>query len=254
MKRLISYISLFAALTAIPVFVSCSDSDDDNDNNGGSTESAKHIVRIVNAQIGGVGNGTDKTYSYDTQGRVVSVKGEEYYIGKVLNEETTYQYDQNSIQSHLQKGSYSVDHLYTLSNGLIVKDFEKTVTSGHVYTSTCTLKYDNNGYLTSITEEYDGEKFTKDVVWKNGDITNIGEAVYTYSDIKWNNNMIFDFGYNQDQNLFLHGYYGKLPQHMPLTNGSYYEKYEYTLEDGYINKIISKGGIDGDFELTYYWE
>lgn len=249
MKKLFSYISLFAALTAIPVFVSCSDSDDDNDDNGGSTESVKHIVRILRAQIGGIGSGSDKTYSYDTQGRIVSIKGEDYSDRKVFNVETTYQYDQNSIQSH----GTGESHIYTLSNGLIVKDFEKNVADGRVFTSTYTFKYDDNGYLTSITEEYDGEKFTKDVVWKNGDITNIGEAVYTYSDIKWNNNMIFNFHNFLDQNLLFHGYYGKLPQHMPLTNGWNHARYEYTMESGYISKIISREK-DGHFEITYYWE
>ena len=107
------------------IMAACSSDDEENNENGGSANGSKRIARIID--VYGKNDLIDKTYTYDAQGRIVLIKEVETYNGKEDPGEVTYQYDKNSIQCH-SENSYSVDdHIYTLSNGLIVEEFYKRV-------------------------------------------------------------------------------------------------------------------------------
>ena len=233
------------------IMAACSSDDEENNENGGSANGSKRIARIID--VYGKNDLIDKTYTYDAQGRIVLIKEVETYNGKEDPGEVTYQYDKNSIQCH-SENSYSVDdHIYTLSNGLIVEEFYKRVSRYGITAYTKLYSYDKDGHLISIVDN-DEEASTSnyDIVWKDGNIASFGDDNLTYSDIVWNKNMIIELQDDLiDPNLLLTGYFGKCPKYMPQTIG--YCTYKYTLgPDGLISKISIKGRFN--YERSISWE
>jgi hypothetical protein len=252
-------VTIFILLASLCVSMSsCGSGDDDNNySNDEGNSASKRIVKIVEEDGGSI---YERTFSYDSQGRVIKVVEIENG-NSTSTSETNYQYGEQLIISKMvENGKYSSGqnytrletHTYTVSNQLIVKDVEVQGDNSHTTTTTTTYSYDSNGYLSSskqIVGNYSSTSYTSNYVWTNGNLTSIEEShvsdsgepypelsTYSYSNVVWNQHMIYYIkGSNMDGCLWMAGYWGKHPKNMPSNYDSSYF-YEYTVTSGLVTK------------------
>ena len=249
MKRIHLLQSLMIGIVLFLGLTSCG-GDDESDNENGGKASSKRIVKIVEE------NGEyESVFTYDSKGRVVRVVQTEYYSKGSTVSELTYQYSDTHIESYEDDGFWSCTHTYTLLDGLIVKDVEEQFNNGRSVSKMTTIyTYDNDGYMTSLTQRGDGYTDTLDLVWKDGNLMSLAGHSYSYSNIPWHKGMFFYLkGSDMDPYLAPAGFWGKLPKYMPSKDSFNSVNYEYSLSGGFIVEIKY---IEGSYTMisTYTWE
>ena len=260
-KKVITFLSLIIGLfVSCFAFTACS-SDDEEVNNGKT--SSKHIVKMIEEEDGTI---YETFFSYDSQGRVVKVVETESSTSTNSYCERTYQYGELTILSkEVMEGTYSngqsfswfESHSYTLENGKIVKDVEKSSSGRSNFTTTTSYSYNSKGYLTSISESgSDNDSNTKQIEWTDGNLTNMGGREFKYSNIPWNKGIFFYFkGSNMDSCLWPSGYWGNTPQNMPSQNVYYNWTYKYETSNGLVTKITITDNETGEKSIyNYVWE
>ena len=165
----------------------------------------KHLVTRVFSSDGL--ETEDYRFSYDEQKRLVNVRMEAYY-GAYFDYDFNYKWSDNRLNII---GTSEGEDLGTLSFGL--NSFH-CVTSDDSNETKYQYSYDENGYITSFTE--DGKKGT--AVWENGDLTyqQCGgfKRVFEYGNIVNTSNIDFAFsGIGMEGFLILP--LGKWSKHMP---------------------------------------
>ena len=265
MKKLNFKMAFMMAAVVIgsPVFTSCSN-DDDNDSAGGGMTS-KHIVKMTWSDEYGYTKVT--TFDYDSQGRVVKKTRTSLWGGTPVT--TTYTYEENTIISETPYDDNEGDfHIYTLSNGRIIKDVYESIEKGWRGVSTYEYTYDRNGYMTSqiCTTNYNDTHKTE-FTWIDGNLTKYSQIMddgrsyiynISYSNIPWPQNwMQYWTETLMDEALEPLGVWGKMPKNLPnkFIDIDSTEDNDYTIEDGLIIKVISKiSNHDGESIYTFEWK
>lgn len=252
-------VTIFILLASLCVSMSsCGSGDDDNNySNDEGNSASKRIVKIVEEDGGSI---YERTFSYDSQGRVIKVVEIENG-NSTSTSETNYQYGEQLIISKMvENGTYSSGqnytrsetHTYTVSNGLIVKDVEvQTYNGSKGSTTNSAFNYDGNGYMSSLESIRGSDSHNEKWNWTDGNLTSrelsslyVGDdgelhpelSTYSYSNVPWNQHMIYYIkGSNMDGCLWMAGYWGKRPKNMPSNYDSSYF-YEYTVTSGLVTK------------------
>ena len=155
------------ALVAVFVsvnFASCSSNDDDDPSgNGGSSTTTKKLVEITER---GSGEAVSLKFTYDSNGRVSSIKGYEANAIFIWSDNVVIMKDEDG---------YDEDVTVTISNGLATKEeYEDSNDDGY-----SEIKYNSSNRLVSI----DDNPFT----WEGNRVTKIGtsedQIEYTYTGI-----------------------------------------------------------------------
>ena len=208
------------ALTAIIISASlsaCGDDDSDSPETPVDPQ-AKHITRVVREEDDG--DKTEYIYSYDSQGRVISMLEQESYNTRNNTYLYTFTYDDNTITINREE---KYIYVFSLLDGRITSKRREYKYSTGTETTVSSYSYDNQGHLKSINEYDETNIFT----WSGGDLKEMdqtyqehdGERHYWYK-IDYNSNTapanymhigLFD-GY--EAALSMMGYFGKMPTHL----------------------------------------
>lgn len=253
---------LLAMLMSATTLVSCG-GDEDEPSGGGS--SGGGITPISSKRIKKMTWVEDDSYSgrweneeyffYDSQGRVINHKEIENDGSSKGVRTIIFAYEGNAITSE-SSGNWNngEKHIYTLSNGRIIKDTESGYGDPNNYTYN--YSYDNNGYIITQTffnsdsdSPYSGEiQFT----WNDGNLTKLSKTnndgsgytcTFLYSSIPWPKNMFFYWkGTNMEEIFEPIGAWGKMPKYLPskMKYGDGKESwidYNYTVENGLVTKV-----------------
>ena len=230
--RKIKFYSL-AVATMLSSFFLLSCSSDDGGSNG-TYEPTKRIKKMTEVYPSGIIK-YECSFTYNTEGQIIKVDSKQYSGNNSYTRYTyTFTYSSKSIICHESTSTGNErDRIFNLSNGLIIDN----------------ASYDDNGYLTSK----DGNKY----VWENGNAVEIGTNVIQYSNIIRPQHWMSSGNYRQV--LEAYGYYGKTSKNLeshvipPTSASPYYEKYDYTVENGYITKYTYTSGTSST-TTTIIWE
>jgi len=240
-------ISLLTVLMSVS-FSACGGSDEEDDNGGGGNTPSvsKRLVKVTEEFSN---NTFSDEYTYDSQGRIIKKESNSgtktiYY----------YTYTDNLIVQKKKYANFSVEHLHTLENGLIVSGENDKYRKYQ-----CTYE---NGRLTSMKEPMKERDYVYSYIWENGNIIRIdrnGEIYikYEYTNYTAPQGFITPFGVEEDLGLF----YGKSSKNLPSKCTSYDEEegwedtYDWTLKDGFpVNLIKRKSGSTYLAITTFEWE
>lgn len=147
----------------------------------------KEVVRINHLYADGGSSiydsptGEDNaTFTFDEQGRIISAKSEDGVDGTVFS--STYDYGVSTIKGttviNSEDGQIKINSVGQL-NGNRVTEIRMTEDwGGESFESVLTLGYDSDGYIiSSHTEEEDGYTHTDQMVWDNGNLTQVDGIV-----------------------------------------------------------------------------
>lgn len=245
-----------------------------SDNEESNTDGPKRLTRIVIEDIdtNGVGkNRGNVSFSYDSEGRIVSFVKRTQDNGYSDIVESHYQYGDDfifneKIEDENTGSNQSIvieRHRYSIENGLIVTD--STISSNRSNMRVNTYTYDDEKRLVAITtRSYGGSVYTTEFVWEDGNLIEMKDGDYTfsydYTTLPWKKGVTADFGFLLDTFLWDAGYFGKRSKNLPsqfeyksrygFESGLY--SYEYTFSGGLVSEIIlgykSNYGIS---QMTY---
>lgn len=234
------------AFCSLTLLLSCGGSEDDTDTNGGNgAPKSMRISKIVEETQGTI---RERLFTYDTNGRIVTMITKVNSASGNSEYKRTYQYGETLIieKTEINQQVSSLDagpHTYTLKDGRIVLDGETK--SG--LTKYVAFTYDQEGRMESFSDYFadaNDEPSLHYLTWKEGNLMEIDYrwgllAPYIYTNMVWATGLIVDVSKDivpcTDPILLATGFYGKLPKNLP----SKYDNvsYEYTTSGGHVTKI-----------------
>lgn len=238
------------AFCSLTLLLSCGGSEDDTDTNGGNgAPKSMRISKIVEETQGTI---RERLFTYDTNGRIVTMITKVNSASDNSEYKRTYQYGETLIieKTEINQQVSSLDagprpHTYTLKDGRIVLDGETETKSGH--TKYVAFTYDQEGRMESFSNAFadaNDEPFFNYLTWKEGNLMEIDyraflHAPYIYTNMVWATGLIVDVSEVivpcTDPILLAAGFYGKLPKNLP--SKCYNVSYEYTTSGGHVTKI-----------------
>lgn len=251
-----------------------------SDNEESNTDAPKRLTRLIKEYIDTDGVGKNRgnvSFSYDSEGRVVS------FVNNIQDNnysdvvESHYQYGDDYIFNEeiedVNTGYsqwLSIErHKYSIENGLIVTD--STIRNDESNMKVLTYTYDDEKRLVAITTKtYGRSAYTTEFVWEDGNLIKMNDGDYSfsydYTTLLWKKGIATTFGFVLDAFLWDAGYFGKRSQNLPygyMYRGNYnfdsgYYSYEYGFSNGLVSEIIEKHETnDGSiykFVSTLLWE
>lgn len=243
MKRLNTFFYLCSIALCSLTLTSCGGDDDANDSHGGGGGyTSKRILSVLTDDNGAQFN---NYFTYDKQGRVVSVKKNSIDGTSTNTTIRTYTYTDTKIIREIIGEVYGNIKSFYLSDGRIVREESIDGSRSIVYVYT----YDNNGFILTRTSYTDNIKSgIRNYKWENGNLIEESisgrKVVYTYTNIPWLKGMFSCYEEDYwDPVLRGMGYYGNLPKCLPATisrdNGTPYiaETYKHSLSGENVGKL-----------------
>ena len=251
-----------------------------SDNEESNTDAPKQLARLIKEYIDTDGVGKNRgnvSFSYDSEGRVVS------FVNNIQDNnysdfiESRYQYGDDFIfneeiedwNTGYSQSLVMERHRYSLENGLIVADsITRTYDRGR---RVKTYSYDDEKRLVAITtKSYGGSVYTTKFVWEDGNLIEMKDDSsvfsYDYTTLPWEKGITADFGFSLDAFLWDAGYFGKRSRNLlskfeyRADNSNVYGQYsyEYGFSNGFVSEIIERlKSYDGSISktaLTLVWE
>lgn len=243
----IKKVTLFCASIVLSlVFCGCSSDDDENTN---SSSNEKKLVKVVN-------DGVTTIFNYDNQGRLLTVKMRDGYIG--YNSSYVWSDNNTSVKVLNNQGD---DYELRIVDGLVRSGF------WHSLNQTLIFTYDN-----SRLSSYDcGYDYVGDISWDNNYISQATneEFIYSGKTCKGYNpyivdevsgNPFYDLAIAQPRLFGLH--VNQLPEKIKMDNNAEVS-FSYELDkEGYLAKVTatyhgdySRGYNDGKSDIyEYTWK
>ena len=245
-----------------------------SDNEESNTDAPKQLARLIKEYIDTDGVGKNRgnvSFSYDSEGRVVS------FVNNIQDNnysdfiESRYQYGDNYIFNEeiedVNTGYsqwLSIErHKYSIENGLIVTD--STIRNNGSNMRVLTYTYDDEKRLVAITTKINGRSaYTTEFVWEDGNLIEMKEGSdtfsYDYTTLPWKKGIATNFGFELDAFLWDAGYFGKRSKNLPYGywySGNY-NSYGYGFSNGLVSEIIERyetnDGSVYKFVSTLLWE
>ena len=270
MKKVFNWSFIMLSVLIMPFIASCG-GDDEGDNGVTKTSKDKRISKIVEEANGTI---RERVFTYDTEGRIITMETEVNSANYSNTYKRTYQYGETMIiRKSFINGKVASDradlpHTYSLKDGKIILD-EAVRDDASIKMA---FSYDNNGYMQSYSGPYmynDDNYNTYNLIWEDGNLSkmdliplSLSIEVAKYSNLPWNMGEVIDINTTwipyTDPVLLAAGYYGKLSKNLP----SEYENnsYQYSYSDGLLTKVIkntkdtNNEGAGTTTFITLTWE